>query len=138
MESRTKAEAKIEVDETLVSSVKEALLSEGWKPPARRRSYSESDTVCLPQNSSNYKGKKNPLGNDGKPFKCFRCQSEYHMVDKCDKKTESKDDKKEEKKGKEKRQERQDKKERGVSNYAYYHATPEEREIRACHGDSCV
>ena len=72
-----------------MAGVKEALLSDGWKPPkafGRRRSYSDSDTRGLPRNSPRYLGKKNPLGSDGKPLRCFNCQSEYHMKNKCDKK----------------------------------------------------
>ena len=80
---------KIRVDETLVANLKEALVSEGWKPPGRRRSYSDSDTGGLARNSTNYRGKKNPLGGDGKPVKCFGCQSEYHMLDRYDTKDDS-------------------------------------------------
>ena len=84
----SRSEDKIRVDESLVASVKEALLSDGWKPPRapiRRRSYSDSDAGGLPRNSLTYKGKKNPLGSDGKALRCFECDSEYHMKDKCDK-----------------------------------------------------
>ena len=84
----TRSENNIKVDESLVASVKEALLSDGWKPPRapiRRRSYSDSDAGGVPRNSSSYKGKKNPLGSDGKALRCFECDSEYHMKDKCDK-----------------------------------------------------
>ena len=80
----TKEREKMKVDESLVANLKEALVSEGWKPPARRRSYSDSDANKIPKNSANYKGKKNPLGPEGKPLKCFRCNSEYHMLDRCD------------------------------------------------------
>jgi hypothetical protein len=31
-----------------------------------------------------YKGRKNPLGKEGRPLRCFRCESEYHMSDTCD------------------------------------------------------
>ena len=107
----SRSEDKMKVDESLVAGVKEALISEGWKPPrpgGRRRSYSDSDAGEFPRNSSNYKGKKNPLGSDGKPLRCFNCKSEYHMKDKCDKKEANQkedaiDTKKKEKKEKEKK-----------------------------------
>ena len=103
-----RSEDKIKVDESLVASVKHALMSEGWKGP-RRRSYSDSDTEGLPRNSGNYKGRKNPLGSDGKPLKCFDCQSEYHMRDKCDKEkgNDSKDEKNEKKDKKDKKEKRE-------------------------------
>jgi hypothetical protein len=47
----------------------------------------------LPESSNNYKGKKNPLGSDFKPLKCFKCKCEheekcscpcvYHLANKC-------------------------------------------------------
>ena len=74
-----------------------ALMTQCWKAPSndRRRSYSESDSGGIPTNTNSptYKGRKNPLGEDGKRLRCFECQSEYHMRDKCDKLKE--DDKKE-------------------------------------------
>ena len=36
-------------------------------------------------NSPAYKWKKNPLDENGFPLRCFKCDSEYHMADKCDK-----------------------------------------------------
>ena len=76
-----KSDGKLQVDESLVANLKEALVSEGWKPPSRPKNF---DGKNVPQNSSNYKGRKNPLGSDGKPLRCFNCNSEYHMADKCD------------------------------------------------------
>ena len=69
--------------------MKKVLISEGWKKEKksqRKRSTSEPSTVdkLSTRNSSGYQGKKNPLGRDDKPFKCFKCNSEYHIVDKCD------------------------------------------------------
>ena len=55
--------------------LKDVLVAEGWTPPP------ESS-----RRKSGYKGKKNPLGRDGKPLKCFGCGSEYHMLGECDKK----------------------------------------------------
>ena len=51
-------------------------------------------TKSLPESSnSNYKGKKNPLGSDFKPLKCFKCKCDheekcscpcvYHLANKC-------------------------------------------------------
>ena len=75
----------IEVDSVLVNKVKDVLVSQGWKKPnGRRRSNSNPEEMTnKPQNSSNYKGRKNPLGQDGKALRCFKCDSEYHMADKC-------------------------------------------------------
>ena len=47
------------------------------------------------KNSPNYKGKKNPLGEDGKALRCFTCQSEYHLAPKCEKKKKAQTDDKE-------------------------------------------
>ena len=57
---------------------------------ARRRS--NSNPEGLKKNNQAYKGKKNPLGEDGKPLKCFKCQSEYHLAPKCDQKNSGKKD----------------------------------------------
>ena len=54
----------------------ESLIAAGWKPPAQ----------------PGYQGRKNPLGRDGKPLKCFFCGSIFHMKDKCDKKNEKKEE----------------------------------------------
>ena len=51
----------------------------------------------MARNSSNYIGKNNPLGVDGKQLKCFDCQSVYHMKDKCDAKKKSERNEKSEK-----------------------------------------
>lgn len=72
-------------DPTLVASVAEALVAQGWKRPGRRRSNTDPGEVIHKKNSGGYKGKKNPLGGDGKPLACFKCQSVYHLQDKCDK-----------------------------------------------------
>lgn len=57
--------------------VKEALLADGWSPPA--------GSTDKRQNSPAYKGKKNKLGLDGKVLKCRFCESEYHLSFNCDK-----------------------------------------------------
>ena len=81
----TESSAGLNFDPTLVASVTEALVAQGWKKPTgRRRSNTdpgEPVTVTVKKNSSTYKGKKNPLGPDGKPRACFQCGSIYHMQD---------------------------------------------------------
>ena len=54
---------------------------------------SRTRSKSLPESSGNYKGKKNPLGSDFKPLKCFKCKCEhdekcscpciYHLANKC-------------------------------------------------------
>ena len=54
---------------------------------------SRTRSNSLPESSNNYKGKKNPLGSDFKPLKCFKCKCDheekcscpciYHMANKC-------------------------------------------------------
>ena len=63
-------------EESYVSNVKETLISEGWRPPRRN----------VTSNNENKKTRKNPLGKNGKPLQCFRCRSEFHMLDNCDQK----------------------------------------------------
>ena len=70
-----------EEEDSFVTDIKGALVADGWTPPS-----SSSSTSVVKQNSPFYKGKKNKLGADGKPMRCFRCQSEYHMAYECDKK----------------------------------------------------
>lgn len=71
---------RVKEEDIYVASVKKALVADGWKPPV------SSLEKSVPQNSPMYKGKKNPLGEDGKPRTCFKCQSVYHFQDKCDEK----------------------------------------------------
>ena len=86
----------VKSEPTYVTDMEEVFLSKGWKPPSnnkkggRRRSRSESPGRSR---QSNYKGKKNPLGGNQKPLKCFTCRCEhtencgcpcvYHLADKC-------------------------------------------------------
>ena len=71
---------KVKEEDSFVTEIRDALVADGWTPP------SSSSGASVKQNSPYYKGKKNPLGPDGKPRRCFRCQSEYHMADACDQK----------------------------------------------------
>ena len=68
---------EVKEEDTFVASIQEALIADGWRPPAG---------VSVPQNSSAYKGTKNRLGEDGKPIRCFHCESEHHLSFQCDKK----------------------------------------------------
>ena len=75
----------------LVSQMEEVLIAKGWKPPTkgRRRSRSESPL----RRKSNYQGKKNALGENGKPKKCYICKCDhgdncncpcvYHLANTC-------------------------------------------------------
>ena len=72
----------VKQEESFVSSVKQALIADGWKPP---NAAGEPASRRVKQNSAFYKGKKNPLGPDGKPIKCYKCGSEYHLADVCEK-----------------------------------------------------
>lgn len=45
-----------------------------------------SNPEGLKKNSTNFKGEKNPLGDNGKAQKCLNCQSEYNFASNCDKK----------------------------------------------------
>ena len=96
----------VKSEPTWLSEMEEVLITKGWKPPIkkgpRRRSRSESPkrtkkvTFGSNNNTSNYKGKKNPLGDNRKPLKCFLCKCEhtdnctcpcvYHLADTCPKK----------------------------------------------------
>ena len=83
------AEDKLVFDPVLVANVAETLIAQGWsKPKTRRRSTSDPGEGHnkFNKNKNNYKGKKNPLGADGKPRQCFKCGSIYHFIDTCDKK----------------------------------------------------
>ena len=75
----------------LVRQMEDVFIANGWKPPqrgSRRRSRSVS-----PTRTNAYKGKKNRLGDDNKPLKCFICKCNhvercncpcvYHLADTC-------------------------------------------------------
>ena len=70
-------------EDAFVASVKEALIADGWRPPTG---------ASVPQNSSAYKGSKNRLGDDGKPIRCFHCDSEYHLSFQCENKKQKQED----------------------------------------------
>ena len=67
----------------LVTQMEEVFLAKGWKPPnkvSRRRSRSASPPRT--KTKSNYKGRKNRLGENSKPMKCYICQCDH--IDKCE------------------------------------------------------
>ena len=75
----------LKFDPNLVASVAGALVAQGYKHPGRRRSNTDPGEVDnVKRNSPSYKGKKNPLGANGLPLACFKCESIYHLQDKCD------------------------------------------------------
>ena len=98
----------VQPSDSLVSEMEDVFISKGWKPPNKehRRSRSVSpqrtnNKSKIPRSvspnrlhkQSNYKGRKNALGEDRKPRKCFKCQCNhtescncpcvYHFADKC-------------------------------------------------------
>ena len=73
-------------EEAFIAEMKGALVADGWRPPA---SSSSENGVKVRRNSPAYKGLKNKLGADGKPFKCFHCGSEFHLAYDCDQKGEA-------------------------------------------------
>ena len=85
------SEAKdgVSLDTALINKVKDVLVSQGCtsgKFRGRKRSSTNPKEGFKPVNSPYYKGRKNPLGGDGKVLRCFKCMSEYHMADKCQEK----------------------------------------------------
>ena len=86
---------EIKFDSALVNKMKDVLVAQGWQRPEKLRRRSNSNPEGSKKNSPNYKGKKNPLREDGKALKCFTCQSEYHLAPKCDKKKKAQMDGKE-------------------------------------------
>ena len=55
----------VKVEEDIFVTTVDALVADGWTPLAN-----------IKHNSAHYKGRKNKVGTDGKPMKCFHCQSE--------------------------------------------------------------
>ena len=84
-------ESGIKVEKSLVSNVKDALLSDGWQPPSSYLQQQQQKQQKLPpvvrkKRGEARKGKqprKNPRGSDGKIMKCFQCKSEYHLKNDC-------------------------------------------------------
>ena len=80
-------------EKAMITEVKQALVAEGWRPPAGSKSNS----------GSNYQGKKNYLIK-GKPARCHHCDSEYHLIGKCPEKEKERKMKMEEEKDEDKKQ----------------------------------
>ena len=85
-------ETVIKTEETYVTKEELTLMMKGFKGKRQRtRSKSQGDQPI--SSNTSYKGKKNPLGKDYKPLKCFKCKCEcqekcqcpcvYHLADKC-------------------------------------------------------
>ena len=92
--SNDKDSVQIKSEDVFVSSVqKEALLAGGWTPPG---------SAFVKKNSSEYRGRKNPLDTSGNPLQCYKCQSEYHLSDRCDSVLDSREKSKKKKKKKSK------------------------------------
>ena len=83
----------VKEEPTWLADVEQVLLAQGWKPPAkegRRRSRSSSPPR---REKARYKGRKNILGRDGKPLKCYICKCDhedncncpcvYHLANAC-------------------------------------------------------
>ena len=94
-----KKESVIKSEETYVTKEELALAVKqikNQKKRGRTRSKSEGDGEQVEKKNTNYKGRKNPLGADFKPLKCFKCKCDcvencqhpcvYHLADKCTKK----------------------------------------------------
>ena len=103
-EDKTKPVA-VKEENTYVTKEELTLLLKGANKRNRTRSKSHGDVSETGRNP-NYKGKKNPLGRDFKPLKCFKCKCEckeactcpcvYHLADKCPGKKENNQKKTEE------------------------------------------
>ena len=80
---------KVEIEKCLLTYHQKNQGRGGRGGGRRDRTRSKS----LPESSNSYKGKKNPLGSDFKPLKCFKCKCEheekcscpcvYHLANKC-------------------------------------------------------
>ena len=84
----------VKAEPTWVAEIESVFLAKGWQPPekkgSRRRSRSESP---IRSRNPNYRGRKNALGEDKTPLKCYLCKCEhqencncpcrYHFADSC-------------------------------------------------------
>lgn len=84
------AVSSIKTEPTFVAQMEEVLLAKGWKPPKKNRRRSRSESP--PRRKPVYKGKKNPLGDNGRPLKCYLCKCDhdkcncpcnYHLANNC-------------------------------------------------------
>ena len=78
----------------ITQDVEKVLIAKGWKKPKkRRRSGSAPGTAGGTGGGGGYMGRKNNLGSNGLPMKCYKCKCEheekcncpcvYHFADKC-------------------------------------------------------
>ena len=80
----------VKEEPTFMTEMEEVFIARGWKPPGKSRRRSRS---MSPTRDRSYKGRKNRLGDDGKPLKCFICKCShvtactcpcvYHLADTC-------------------------------------------------------
>ena len=81
-DNRSQLPVNVKEEPTWIAEVETVLLSQGWKPPAREgRRRSRSVSPPARRERSRYRGRKNILGKDGKPLKCFTCKCDH--VDNC-------------------------------------------------------
>ena len=77
----------------MTEATEQVLISKGWKPPPQRKRSTSTPPAGGGGERSNYKGRKNGLGADGLPIKCYKCKCEctnrcscpcvYHLANKC-------------------------------------------------------
>ena len=82
----------VKAQPTFFSEKEEVFIAKGWKPPTKDRRRSRSASPSR-ERHSNYKGRKNRLGENNKPSKCFICKCShvtacncpcvYHLADTC-------------------------------------------------------
>ena len=74
----------------ITEDVEKVLIAKGWKKPKKRR---RSGSAPGTGGGGGYMGRKNNLGSNGLPMKCYKCKCEheekcncpcvYHFADKC-------------------------------------------------------
>ena len=84
---------KTEEETYVTKEMETVLISKGWHKPKKRRRSSSAPSTGSGVESKKYLGKKNKLGLNGRPLKCFSCKCShegpcscpcvYHLADKC-------------------------------------------------------
>merc|ERR1711888_312653 len=77
-------------DTYITDEVEKVLIAKGWKKPKKRK---RSRSAPGTGGGGGYMGRKNNLGSNGLPMKCYKCKCEhegkcncpcvYHFADKC-------------------------------------------------------
>ena len=70
----------VKEEPTFMTEMEEVFIARGWKPPGKSRRRSRS---MSPTRDRSYKGRKNRLGDDGKPLKCFICKCSHVTACTC-------------------------------------------------------